>query len=98
MRLPQQGAGVRPAAEEVSTITSLLHVLTAPLPRYKAEQIPVAAVATGFPSGQYSLDTRLQEIKLAVAAGARHCTLLQLSWMIKLSVSEQLSKLSLGSL
>ena len=41
-------------------------------PRYKAEQIPVAAVATGFPSGQYSLDTRLQEIKLAVAAGARH--------------------------
>ena len=65
---------MRPAAEEVSTITSLLHVLTAPLPRYKAEQIPVAAVATGFPSGQYSLDTRLQEIKLAVAAGARHHT------------------------
>ena len=82
----------------MSTDTSILHVLTAPLPRYKAEQIPVAAVATGFPSGQYSLDTRLQEIKLAVAAGARHCTLLQLSWMIKLSVSEQLSKLSLGSL
>ena len=52
------------------------HITTAcphgPLPRYKAEQIPVAAVATGFPSGQYSLDTRLQEIKLAVAAGARH--------------------------
>jgi len=41
------------------------------LKKYKAEQIPVAAVATGFPSGQYSLDTRLQEIKLAVAAGAR---------------------------
>jgi len=39
--------------------------------RYKAEQIPVAAVATGFPSGQYSLSTRLEEIKLAVAAGAR---------------------------
>ena len=84
----------------MSTDTSLLHVLglTVPLPRYKAEQIPVAAVATGFPSGQYSLHTRLQEIKLAVAAGARHCTLLQLSWMIKLSVSAQLSKLSLGSL
>jgi len=41
------------------------------LKKYKAEQIPVAAVATGFPSGQYSLDTRLQEIKMAVAAGAR---------------------------
>ena len=100
MCLPQQGAGVRPAAEEVSTIRSHQYLCPhGPLPRYKAEQIPVAAVATGFPSGQYSLDTRLQEIKLAVAAGARHCTLLlQLSWMINSSVSEQLSQLSLGSL
>ena len=71
MCLPQQGAGVRPAAEEVSTTTPR-PLSSRPLPRYKAEQIPVAAVATGFPSGQYSLDTRLQEIKLAVAAGARH--------------------------
>lgn len=39
--------------------------------RYKAENVPVAAVATGFPSGQYSLDTRLQEIRMAVEAGAR---------------------------
>ena len=38
--------------------------------RYKAENVPVAAVATGFPSGQYSLTTRLQEIKMAVEAGA----------------------------
>jgi len=41
------------------------------LKKYKAENIPVAAVATGFPSGQYSLDTRLQEIRMAVEAGAR---------------------------
>lgn len=41
------------------------------LKKYKAESIPVAAVATGFPSGQYSLDTRLQEIRMAVEAGAR---------------------------
>ncbi|RXG73256.1 Deoxyribose-phosphate aldolase [Armadillidium vulgare] len=33
--------------------------------------IPVAAVATGFPSGQYSLKTRLEEIKLAVLDGAQ---------------------------
>ena len=33
--------------------------------------MPVAAVATGFPSGQYSLKTRLEEIRLAVEAGAR---------------------------
>jgi len=41
------------------------------LKRYKAEQIPVAAVATGFPSGQMPLVTRLQEIRLAVEDGAR---------------------------
>jgi len=40
------------------------------LKKYKAENVPVAAVATGFPSGQYSLTTRLQEIKMAVEAGA----------------------------
>merc|ERR1719382_1014557 len=39
--------------------------------RYKAEDIPVAAVATGFPSGQMPLPTRLQEIKMAVADGAK---------------------------
>jgi len=41
------------------------------LKQYGASQIPVAAVATGFPSGNYSLDTRLQEIKQAVSDGAR---------------------------
>lgn len=41
------------------------------LKQYGAEEVPVAAVATGFPSGQYSLETRLQEIRLAVEAGAR---------------------------
>jgi len=41
------------------------------LKQYEASQIPVAAVATGFPSGNYSLDTRLQEIKQAVSDGAR---------------------------
>ena len=39
--------------------------------RYKAANIPVAAVATGFPSGQYALSTRLQEIRAAVEAGAK---------------------------
>ena len=34
------------------------------------EKIPVAAVATGFPSGQYHLETRLQEIRLTVNDGA----------------------------
>jgi len=33
--------------------------------------IPVASVATGFPSGQYALETRLQEVRQAVKDGAR---------------------------
>ena len=41
------------------------------LKQFKAPQINVAAVATGFPSGQYSLKTRLEEIKLAIESGAR---------------------------
>jgi deoxyribose-phosphate aldolase len=40
------------------------------LQQFNAPQIPVAAVATGFPSGQFSLKTRLEEIKLAIEAGA----------------------------
>jgi len=36
----------------------------------KSSVINVAAVATGFPSGQYSLSTRLEEIKYAVKEGA----------------------------
>jgi len=41
------------------------------LKKYKAASIPVAAVATGFPSGQMPLSTRLEEIRLAVGDGAR---------------------------
>jgi len=41
------------------------------LEKFKAGQIPVAAVATGFPSGQYALETRLEEIRYAIKAGAK---------------------------
>ena len=41
------------------------------LEKFKASHIPVAAVATGFPSGQYSLTTRLEEIKYAISEGAK---------------------------
>jgi len=43
----------------------------AALKKYGFADIPVAAVATGFPSGQFPLETRLKEIRLAVEAGAR---------------------------
>ena len=41
------------------------------LAKFNASDIPVAAVATGFPSGQYSLSTRLDEIKYAIDQGAK---------------------------
>ena len=36
----------------------------------KGHAIKIAAVATGFPSGQYPLDIRLQDVRTAVMAGA----------------------------
>uniref|UniRef100_A0A023GID5 Deoxyribose-phosphate aldolase n=1 Tax=Amblyomma triste TaxID=251400 RepID=A0A023GID5_AMBTT len=35
-----------------------------------SKKIPIAAVATGFPTGQYALSSRLQEIQFAVESGA----------------------------
>uniref|UniRef100_A0A1I8P2E9 deoxyribose-phosphate aldolase n=1 Tax=Stomoxys calcitrans TaxID=35570 RepID=A0A1I8P2E9_STOCA len=35
------------------------------------EDVPIAAVATGFPTGQYGLKTRLEEITYAIESGAR---------------------------
>jgi len=40
------------------------------LNKFGHPEIPVAAVATGFPSGQFPLETRLREIRMAVEAGA----------------------------
>ena len=42
----------------------------AALKKFGHSDVPVAAVATGFPSGQFPLETRLREIKLAIDAGA----------------------------
>ncbi|TMW45157.1 hypothetical protein DOY81_009759 [Sarcophaga bullata] len=35
------------------------------------DTVPIAAVATGFPTGQYGLQTRLNEITFAIESGAR---------------------------
>lgn len=37
----------------------------------KENVVPIAAVATGFPTGQYSLKSRLEEIEFALASGAK---------------------------
>lgn len=48
------------------------HEMIAPALRsLSGSGIPVAAVSTGFPAGLSSLETRLREIELSVAAGAR---------------------------
>jgi len=48
------------------------HDMIAPaLAALEGTQIPVAAVSTGFPAGLSPFDTRLKEIRLSVAAGAR---------------------------
>ena len=59
------------------------------LDKFNASHIPVASVATGFPSGQYSLETRLEEIRYAVKAGAKEIDIvinrtlaLQVSYLI----------------
>lgn len=36
----------------------------------KEKVVPIAAVATGFPTGQYSLESRLKEIEFAISQGA----------------------------
>ena len=38
--------------------------------KLNCNQINIAAVATGFPSGQFSLETRLKEIEFAIGSGA----------------------------
>jgi len=42
----------------------------AALKKFGHPEIPVAAVATGFPSGQFPLETRLREIEMAIENGA----------------------------
>lgn len=48
------------------------HEMVAPaLAALRGHAIPVAAVSTGFPAGLSGMETRLREIELSVAAGAR---------------------------
>ncbi|XP_037080228.1 deoxyribose-phosphate aldolase-like [Pollicipes pollicipes] len=62
------GLGVRCGA--VCVYPSRVADAVATLKKIGAGDVPVAAVATGFPSGQFPLKTRLEEIRMAVAAGA----------------------------
>lgn len=46
------------------------HEMIAPASRVLAGRLPIAAVSTAFPAGLTSLETKLREIELSVAAGA----------------------------
>ncbi|MCX7247885.1 MAG: deoxyribose-phosphate aldolase [Burkholderiales bacterium] len=46
------------------------HEMIAPASRVLARRLPIAAVSTAFPAGLTSLETKLREIELSVAAGA----------------------------
>lgn len=54
----------------VCVYPELAAVARAELDRLGAADVPVAAVATGFPSGQYPLAVRLDDARRAAAAGA----------------------------
>lgn len=46
------------------------HEMIAPAKKVLAGRLPIAAVSTGFPAGLTSLETKVREIELSVAAGA----------------------------
>jgi deoxyribose-phosphate aldolase len=56
-----------PAVAAVCVYPSLVAVARAAL---RGSNVAVASVATGFPSGQYPLEVRLADVRLAVEAGA----------------------------
>jgi deoxyribose-phosphate aldolase len=56
-----------PSVAAVCVYPSLVEVCAAEL---KGTGVKVASVATGFPSGQYPLEVRLEDVRRAVAAGA----------------------------
>ena len=61
----------RSLARSLSNLSHALARYLSVVAALKGSNIPVASVATGFPAGQTPLETRLQEIRLAVAAYVR---------------------------
>lgn len=59
-----------PGIPHVAAICIYPTMIPYAIPELKGSGIKIAAVATGFPSGQYPLSTRLEETRMAVEAGA----------------------------
>ncbi|MCX7175746.1 MAG: deoxyribose-phosphate aldolase [Proteobacteria bacterium] len=63
----QQALGVRALT---TGAVCVYHEMIAPAAKVLAGRLPIAAVSTAFPAGLASLETKLREIELSVAAGA----------------------------
>ena len=58
-------------ALQVGAVCVYHEMLQAAVPALAGSGIPLAVVSTGFPAGQTPMETKLREIELSVAAGAR---------------------------
>ena len=67
----QQALGVEQLKITTGAVCVYHEMVTTAVSALAGTSIPVAAVSTGFPAGLSSFATRLQEIKLSVAAGAK---------------------------
>ena len=64
-------AALGPPSLQVGAVCVYHEMLPTAVQALAGSGIPVAVVATGFPAGQTPMETKLREIELSVAAGAR---------------------------
>lgn len=67
----QQALEIEPLAITTGAVCVYHEMVSTAVAALKGSDIPVAAVSTGFPAGLSCFETRLQEIKASVAAGAK---------------------------
>lgn len=66
-----QALGMEDANFQVAAVCVYHKMIKPALEALKGSSIPVAAVSTGFPAGQITLDQKINEIELSVRAGAK---------------------------
>lgn len=67
---PDAGDPSLPHVAAVCVYPAMVETAVEELAKTKGHNVKVASVATGFPSGQYPLDVRIEDTKRAVEAGA----------------------------
>jgi deoxyribose-phosphate aldolase len=67
---PSETDASLPSVAAVCVYPSLVPVCVEELGDAATRRVKIASVATGFPSGQYPLDVRIEDVRQAVAAGA----------------------------